>query len=25
MVNSINHPGARRMKIFADALMEIFP
>src|SRR6185503_20765369 len=25
MVNSINHPDARGMKIFADALMELFP
>jgi len=25
MVNSINHPDERGMKIFADALMEIFP
>ena len=25
MVNSINHPDARGMKIFADALMAIFP
>jgi lysophospholipase L1-like esterase len=25
MLNSINHPDARGMKIFADALMELFP
>lgn len=25
MVNSINHPDARGMRIFADALMELFP
>ena len=25
MLNSINHPDARGMKIFADALMEVFP
>lgn len=25
MVNSINHPDARGMKIFADAIMELFP
>jgi hypothetical protein len=25
LVNSINHPDARGMKIFADALMELFP
>ena len=25
MVNAINHPDARGMRIFADALMEIFP
>ncbi|MDB6034245.1 MAG: hypothetical protein JWM16_4583 [Verrucomicrobiales bacterium] len=25
MLNSINHPDARSMKIFADALMELFP
>jgi hypothetical protein len=25
MVNSINHPNAHGMKIFADALMVIFP
>jgi len=25
MVNSINHPDTRGMKIFADALMELFP
>lgn len=25
MMNSINHPDARGMKIFADALMELFP
>ena len=25
MANSINHPDARGMKIFADALMELFP
>ncbi len=25
MVNSINHPDARGMKLFADALMELFP
>ena len=25
MVNSINHPDARGMKIFADALMDLFP
>ena len=25
MLNSINHPDARGMKIFTDALMELFP
>ncbi len=25
MLNSINHPDARGMKLFADALMELFP
>ena len=25
MLNSINHPDARGMKIFADSLMELFP
>jgi hypothetical protein len=25
MVNSINHPDARGMKLFADALMQLFP
>ena len=25
MMNSINHPDARGMKLFADALMELFP
>jgi lysophospholipase L1-like esterase len=25
MLNSINHPDARGMKVFADALMELFP
>ena len=25
MMNSINHPDPRGMKIFADALMELFP
>jgi lysophospholipase L1-like esterase len=25
MLNSINHPNARGMKLFADALMELFP
>jgi hypothetical protein len=25
MLNSINHPDARGMRIFADALMELFP
>jgi len=25
MMNSINHPDARGMKIFADALMDLFP
>jgi hypothetical protein len=25
MLNSINHPDARGMAIFADALMELFP
>ena len=25
MLNSINHPDARGMSIFADALMELFP
>ena len=25
MLNSINHPNARGMTIFADALMELFP
>ena len=25
LLNSINHPDARGMKIFADALMELFP
>ena len=25
LVNSINHPDARGMKIFADALLELFP
>ena len=25
MLNSINHPDGRGMKIFADALMELFP
>ncbi len=25
LVNSINHPNARGMKLFADALMELFP
>lgn len=25
MLNSINHPDASGMKLFADALMELFP
>jgi len=25
LLNSINHPNARDMKLFADALMELFP
>jgi hypothetical protein len=25
LLNSINHPDARGMKLFADALMELFP